>query len=200
MRILLADNRDSFTRNLEHLLFVVTGHAPDIVGYDAFRPESVPGYDLLVISPGPGHPRRYPAYGPVLESGTPVLGVCLGLQIMNMHFGGEVSRLTGCVHGRASTFALFGREVTAARYHSLYLSRVAKGFEVLAELEGVPMAARHASLPLLGLQFHPESFLTADGAGIIRECLRHILASSGKLGGDAANGQDGHEAFAGGSP
>jgi para-aminobenzoate synthetase component 2 len=198
MRILLADNRDSFTRNLEHLLFAVTGRAPDIAGYDAFTPQSVQGYDLLVISPGPGHPREYPAYGPVLESGTPVLGVCLGLQIMNLHFGGGVSRLPGCFHGRASTFTLFGREVAAARYHSLYLSRVAEGFEVLGKLEGVPMAARHESLPLLGLQFHPESFLTTDGAWIIRECLRRILPASGQPGGDAAGGQEGHEALAGG--
>lgn len=186
MRILLADNRDSFTRNLEHLLARATGCPPDIIGYDAFRAESVQGYDLLVISPGPGHPREYPAYGPVLECGLPVLGVCLGLQIMNLRFGGEVSRLPGCIHGRTNTFTLFGKAVTAARYHSLYLSRVADGFEALAELEGIPMAARHASLPLLGLQFHPESFLTAGGAEIIRESLRRILP--------------GHEAIAGERP
>jgi len=175
MRTLLADNQDSFTRNLEHLIACVTGRAPEIVPYRGFRPEFSREFDLTVISPGPGHPRDYPAYGPLLESGRPVLGVCLGLQIANLHFGGEVARLPGCVHGRASRFELFGREVLAARYHSLHLSRVAPDLEVLARFEGVPMAARHKILPVLGLQFHPESFLTPRGADILHDALQMLL-------------------------
>lgn len=171
MRILLVDNRDSFTRNLEHLLVQATGHVPRIAPYDSFRPSDARAFDLCVVSPGPGHPRDYPAYGPLLDSGRPVLGICLGLQIMNLHFGGTVDRLPGCVHGKTSRFTLFGRDVLAARYHSLYLSRVAPDLEVLAGHQGVPMAARHRSLPLLGLQFHPESFLTPHGPDILRDAL-----------------------------
>jgi len=175
MRILLVDNRDSFTRNLEHLLAGVRGRAPEIVSYPDFDPALAAGFDLTVISPGPGHPRDYPSYGPLLDSGRPVLGVCLGLQIANLHFGGEVSRLPGCVHGRASSFELFGRQVRAARYHSLFLSRVAPDMEVLARLGSVPMAARHKWLPVMGLQFHPESFLTPLGGDILRDALQMLL-------------------------
>lgn len=176
MRILLVDNRDSFTRNLEHLLVQAVGHVPRVAPYDGFRPEMAEAYDMTVISPGPGHPRDYPAYGPLLDSGRPVLGICLGLQIMNLHFGGSVERLPGCVHGKASHFMLFGRDVLAARYHSLSLSRVAPDLDVLAEFQGIPMAARHRSLPLLGLQFHPESFLTPHGPDILRDALNLLLS------------------------
>lgn len=175
MRILLVDNRDSFTRNLEHLLVQATGHAPRVAPYDGFHPSMADACDLTVISPGPGHPRDYPAYGTLLDSGRPVLGVCLGLQIMNLHFGGSVERLPGCVHGKASRFTLFGRDVLAARYHSLFLSRVAPDLDVLAEFQGVPMAAKHRRLPLLGLQFHPESFLTPQGPDILRDALNMLL-------------------------
>ena len=172
MRILLVDNRDSFTRNLEHLLVQSLGHAPGLTPYADFRPEVARGFDLVVISPGPGHPRQYPAYGPLLDSGRPVLGICLGLQIANLHFGGAVERLPGCVHGRASEFTLFGRAVRGARYHSLHLSRVAPDMEVLARCGDIPMAARHRSLPVLGLQFHPESFLSDHGEEVLRDCAR----------------------------
>lgn len=174
MRILLADNQDSFTCNLEHLLARVAS-PPVIVPYPDFHEEMSRDFDLTVISPGPGHPREYPAYGPLLDSGRPVLGVCLGLQIANLHFGGSVERLPGCVHGRASRFTLFGREVLAARYHSLHLSRVAPELMVLAESNGIVMAARHRKLPVLGLQFHPESFLTPDGPEIMRDALHLLL-------------------------
>lgn len=175
MRILLVDNRDSFTRNLEHLLAMAAGRGPEIVAYDDFAPDSAREFDLTVVSPGPGHPRDYPAYGPLLDSGRPVLGVCLGLQIANLHFGGLVERLPGCFHGRASRFTLFGREVEAARYHSLHLSRVAPEMEVLADFQGIPMAARHKVLPVLGFQFHPESFLTPRGPDLIRDALQMLL-------------------------
>ncbi|WP_243362004.1 aminodeoxychorismate/anthranilate synthase component II [Fundidesulfovibrio terrae] len=175
MRILLADNRDSFTRNLEHLLHRVCGVAPEIVSYPDLDSEAAARFDLTVVSPGPGHPRDYPAYGPLLASGRPVLGVCLGLQIATLHFGGEVSRLPGCFHGRPSRFEIFGRQVDAARYHSLYVSRPGPDMEVLARCGEIPMAARHRTLPVLGLQFHPESFLTPQGAEIIRECLQMLL-------------------------
>jgi len=176
MRLLLVDNDDSFTRNLEHLLACVTGTAPEIVSYARFRPERAAGVDCVVVSPGPGHPKEYPAYGPLLESGMPVLGVCLGMQVMHQHFGGQVSRLPGCVHGAASRIELWGRSVLVARYHSLYVSHVADGFDVLASCGGVPMACAHRRLPLLGLQFHPESFLTQCGAEFLHDALDRLLA------------------------
>ena len=176
MRLLLVDNDDSFTRNLEHLLVRVTGAAPDVLRYGRFRPEAAKGYDCVVISPGPGHPLEYPAYGPLLESGRPVLGVCLGMQVMHQHFGGEVTRLPGCVHGAVSLMELWGRRALAARYHSLYVSRMARGFEELARCGDVPMACVHRTLPLLGFQFHPESFLTEYGPEFVHDALDRLLA------------------------
>lgn len=246
MRILLADNHDSFTRNLEHLLVAATGCVPMVVPVDRLEEITdgwphVPGeanpavrWDLLVISPGPGTPEEYPQYGPLLggeatrvarmshatgdgaqahlpadppagqsaETATeltatapaatvshpcvppnsphcpvpvPVLGICLGLQIINAHFGGVTSPLPGCVHGKPDTLHYAGQVRTVARYHSLHLSAMGAGMRVLARNgQGTVMAARHECLPLLGYQFHPESFLTPDGVWWIRHAL-HAL-------------------------
>lgn len=176
MRLLLVDNDDSFTRNLEHLLVRVTGTAPVVRPYALFRPEAALAYDCVVISPGPGHPSEYPAYGPLLESGNPVLGVCLGMQVMHQHFNGQISRLPGCVHGAVSPIELWGRTARVARYHSLYVSRVGQGFDVLARCGDVPMACAHRTLPLLGFQFHPESFLTEYGLEFMHGAFDRLLA------------------------
>ncbi|MGJ3524208.1 aminodeoxychorismate/anthranilate synthase component II [Nitratidesulfovibrio sp. D1] len=213
MRILLADNHDSFTRNLEHLLVAATGCVPIVVPADRLA-EVTSGWphasgdespaarwDLLVISPGPGAPVEYPQYAPLLGGEdtrvahahaaaaappsppphtsnsvpAPVLGICLGLQIINAHFGGVTAPLPGCVHGKPDTLHYAGQTRTVARYHSLHLSAMGAGMRVLARNgQGVVMAARHECLPLLGYQFHPESFLTPDGVWWIRHAL-HAL-------------------------
>lgn len=233
MRILLADNHDSFTRNLEHLLVAATGCVPTVVPVDrlddvtAHWPHAhgdpdpaapATRWNLLVISPGPGTPEEYPQYEPLLggeatrvaraphatDDGAdarlparppteqpaapasppcalscpvpvPVLGICLGLQIINAHFGGVTAPLPGCVHGKPDTLHYAGQVRTVARYHSLHLSAMGAGIRVLARNgQGAVMAARHAILPLLGYQFHPESFLTPDGVWWIRHAL-HAL-------------------------
>lgn len=222
MRILLADNHDSFTRNLEHLLTAATGRPPEILPVDRLPDVATcwpDGYGrapwrLLVISPGPGAPGEYPQYAPFLggeatrarrsheadgavEGGTvsashpdgsggcapprpclvptPVLGICLGLQVINAHFGGVAAPLPDCTHGKPDTVVYAGQARTVARYHSLHLSVMGAGMRVLARNgQGVVMAARHETLPLLGYQFHPESFLTPDGVWWIRHAL-HAL-------------------------
>lgn len=164
MKILLIDNNDSFTANLEHLLAVQLGSAPIVVPF-AELPDGPPrNFDLIVLSPGPGAPKDYPGYARVLDCGLPVLGVCLGMQIINEHFGGTTARLAGCVHGKTETIQFAGQDRVVARYHSLYCEQVGQGLEVLARnRDEAPMVMRHRQRPILGYQFHPESFLTQDG-------------------------------------
>jgi len=166
MDILLVDNDDSFTRNLEHLLAGVCGRAPRIAPvrstWDAV------GCDLAVISPGPGHPLDYPYYNELLDGDIPVLGICLGMQIINQHHGGDTGRLPGCVHGRAEAIRWDGRDYDVARYHSLAITRVGAGIEILAEnTSGTPMVISHRRRRQAGFQFHPESFLTPDGEELL---------------------------------
>ncbi len=173
MDILLVDNRDSFTRNLEHLLAVETGGRIRVVPYSSLENGSAKSFDMAVISPGPGRPEEYTGYGALLEADIPVLGVCLGMQIINIHFGGSVVRLAGCVHGRSEEIDFQGRKETVSRYHSLCVEKVADDLEVLAENEaGTVMAIRHRRRKILGYQFHPESFLTTRGGLFIDYALR----------------------------
>jgi anthranilate/para-aminobenzoate synthase component II len=172
MRVLLIDNNDSFTRNLEHLLAVTLDVVPVVTEYASLACVDPLAWELIVLSPGPGAPADYPGYGPVLSSSTPVLGVCLGVQLINNHFGGSVEALPGCVHGKTEVIELAGRSCEVARYHSLYCARVAPELRILAaNRDGVPMALQHRSRPIVGYQFHPESFLTPDGKFIVAHAL-----------------------------
>lgn len=176
LRTLLVDNRDSFTCNLEHLLARATGTPPVVLRHDRLPEMQPEAHDLVVISPGPGAPEEYSGYERVIDSSVPVLGICLGMQILNMHFGGVTAPLDGCVHGKTDT-ALFddGRTFTVARYHSLHVVTPGEGLRVCARTPaGLVMALRHESRPLMGYQFHPESFLTPDGVTLIHHAL-HTL-------------------------
>jgi anthranilate synthase/aminodeoxychorismate synthase-like glutamine amidotransferase len=166
--ILLIDNYDSFTRNLEHLLAVRLQVAPSVARYDEISRLDLSGHDLIVISPGPGRPSEYPEYRRLLSCESPVIGVCLGMQILNELYGGTTDRLETCVHGKTDHIEFNGRRFEVARYHSLYANRIADCFEVVARNnDGVPMAIRHSAKPLIGYQFHPESFMTEEGGYFI---------------------------------
>ncbi|SDK86912.1 para-aminobenzoate synthetase component 2 [Maridesulfovibrio ferrireducens] len=179
MKILLIDNNDSFTNNLEHLLIKeIKGAEVTVVAYSNEKSVELNSYDLLVISPGPGKPQDYPGYEAVIDSGKPVLGICLGMQIINEHFGGQTSRLSGCFHGRTENIDFNGQDLAVARYHSLYCNVIAEGLEIVAaNSQGVPMAIAHNQLPLLGYQFHPESFLT-EQAGVFIDYALDFLGIS----------------------
>ncbi|MDC0336430.1 aminodeoxychorismate/anthranilate synthase component II [Pseudodesulfovibrio sp.] len=176
MHILLIDNNDSFTRNLEHLLATAIAGAMVVVEpYSRLAELDLTAPDCIVISPGPGVPADYPGYERVFEADKPVLGICLGMQIMNEYRGGSTGRLPGCVHGKTDTIFWNDSQRTVARYHSLCVTQVGDGLTILAEnSNSVPMSLGSAHGRMLGYQFHPESFLTPDGGAFIHDALSFL--------------------------
>lgn len=177
--IVVIDHYDSFTYNLKHSLeicgAVVSVHLYD----DPFLKQVVGQADALVISPGPSHPSRAnQTKNALMDSLThkPVLGVCLGMQILNEMSGGSTKAAPFPVHGKPSKikqieqsaiFQNISDPFTAARYHSLVCDRIGQDLKITAESEQIIMAFEHKDYPLFGVQFHPESFLTPDGQQII---------------------------------
>jgi para-aminobenzoate synthetase component 2 len=168
MQILLVDNEDSFTANLLHQIVNVTGHEPVVAPYHLLNEIDTDLYDMFVISAGPGSPAEYPDYDRIFRSGKPILGVCLGMQIMNLYHGGSVSPLTGAKHGICRDVVIDGEAYTCAVYNSLYCSDVADCFDTFAMSGGIPMGIKHRELPVAGVQFHPESFMTLEGDKILK--------------------------------
>jgi anthranilate synthase len=159
-------------------------HGFTVEELDAIRP------DLVVLSPGPGEPKDFDVSGTIglaLRRDLPVFGVCLGLQGMVEHFGGQLDVLPYPMHGKPSTVKVLGgrvfeglpTEFTAGRYHSLYAvrERMPAALKVTAETEdGVIMGIEHRDLPLAAVQFHPESILTLEG-DLGMQLIRRVVAA-----------------------
>ena len=181
-RVLVVDHYDSYTWNLVHLVAAVTGTLPDVVEHDTPGVLSrASSYTHLVLSPGPGHPAEPAdfALGPaVFGLGLPVLGVCLGMQALVTAYGGRVDRIepahgevAAVTHEGAGVFAGLPSPFDAVRYHSLAAVEVPDELEVTATAEGVVMGVRHRTLPLEGVQFHPESILSELGPALVGNFL-----------------------------
>ena len=192
-RVLVVDNYDSFVYNLVQYLGEL-GAEPlvyrnDAIGVEearALRPAAV------VVSPGPGRPEDAGISNDVIErmgEEVPVLGVCLGHQCIGQVFGGRVVRAPVVMHGKTSLVRHGGQGALdglpdpfeATRYHSLVVQResLPSALEVTAEADdGTIMGIRHRSLPVEGVQFHPESILTRDGKTILANFLGGVAASA----------------------
>jgi anthranilate synthase component II len=188
--LLLIDNYDSFTWNLVHYLGelgadvrVVRNDAMDVQAAMALRPEGI------VLSPGPCTPNEagicLPLTMAAAEARIPLLGVCLGHQTIGQAFGGDVIRCHEIVHGKMGTmhhagagvFAGLPSPFQATRYHSLIVDRATlpEALEVTAWLEdGTIMGLRHKTLPVEGVQFHPESIASEHGHAMLRNFLNTL--------------------------
>ncbi len=176
-RVLLIDHDDSFVHMLADY-FRQVGAEVSVTRYKHAQAMLNAGrYDLLVLSPGPGRPEDFgiaKTIDTALAKKLPVFGVCLGVQAIGEYFGGRLGQLAQPAHGRPSRVAVRGgalmhglpNEITIGRYHSLYVERdsVPDVLRVTAATEdGVPMAMEHTTLPVGGVQFHPESLMSLGG-------------------------------------
>lgn len=192
--LLLIDNYDSFTYNLYQFLSEL-GAEVKVCRNDEILVEEIEdlGPSHIVISPGPKTPDQAGISLEVIRDlggRIPILGVCLGHQCIGQHFGGSVVRAPELMHGKTSEVFHQGAGVmrglsnpfTVARYHSLIVDRasVPSCLEISAETsDGVIMGLRHRTLPIEGVQFHPESILTPQG----KQLLGNFLEGAGR--GDA---------------
>ncbi|MCB2064720.1 MAG: aminodeoxychorismate/anthranilate synthase component II [Novosphingobium sp.] len=183
--ILVIDNYDSFTWNLVHYLMEL-GAPVDVVRNDAISAGQAlsSGASGFLISPGPCTPNEagisLDLVAACADAGKPLLGVCLGHQSIGQHFGGTVAR-GGLMHGKTSpvthdgsgVFAGLPSPFTATRYHSLIVEDIPESLAVNATSDdGHVMGFRHKSLPIHGVQFHPESIATEHGHDLLANFMR----------------------------
>jgi len=187
--LLLLDNYDSFTYNLYQYLAEL---GSDIIVFrnDAITVDEVRklGLNGIVLSPGPGRPENAGIMNDIIKAfagEVPILGVCLGHQAIAQTFGAQIGYAPELMHGKTSQiehdnstlFKGIPSPFTATRYHSLVVepSTLPAQFKVTARSsDDVIMAIQHQSMPLYGLQFHPESIMTLDGKNILHNFLKTL--------------------------
>lgn len=187
MRILLLDNFDSFTYNLAHYC-EGEGCLVDVIDNASFEPHELKNYNALIISPGPGLPKEAGVLMSVIKEALginiPILGVCLGMQAIAEHFGGNLYNQDFVKHGVSEWITISSEEAVLFQglenrqqvglYHSWAVEIPEKGDLQPTSFSdsGVLMSLQHRELPIHGVQFHPESIMTTHG----KEMLRNFLA------------------------
>lgn len=189
MKILVLDNYDSFTYNLVQYIQDLTGQKIDVVRNDAIELDDVAAYDIIVLSPGPGVPAEAGIMLPIIRryaAEKPILGVCLGHQAIGEAFGADLENLDQVYHGIETPIKVIDeqdplfREVAdvfqAGRYHSWVIQKdsLPADLKITAiDVKGEIMAMRHRTYPIFGVQFHPESVMTAAGKQMLTNFLLH---------------------------
>ena len=187
MKILLIDNYDSFTFNLYHYLSSLKTKV-DVVRNDKITAKEIikKKYDKIVISPGPGNPNQSGNCLKIVKSlfkRKPILGVCLGHQIIGQVFGSKIIQAKKLMHGKTSKIMSkkvgilenLPKTFEATRYHSLIIDKksLPKDLEITAETkDGLIMGVRHKKYNVHGVQFHPESIKTKFGINILKNFLK----------------------------
>ena len=188
MKILLIDNYDSFTFNLFHYLSSLKTKV-DVIRNDKITSEEIikKKYDKIVISPGPGNPSQSGNCLKIVKSlhkNVPILGVCLGHQIIGQVFGSKIVQARKLMHGKTSTIVSkkkgilknLPRKFEATRYHSLIIDKktLSKNLEITAETkDGLIMGVKHKKYNVHGVQFHPESIKTKLGLKILKNFIKN---------------------------
>jgi anthranilate synthase/aminodeoxychorismate synthase-like glutamine amidotransferase len=182
--ILIIDNYDSFTYNLYQQV-AFTGVHTEVITNDYDKFELIEKYnpEKIIISSGPGTPKNAGISISVVKSyytKIPILGVCLGHQVIGVVFGSDIRKAQNLLYGKTSTihfeksklFTFSSSIIKAARYHSLVINKIPKGFNLTAwDEQNDIMGIEHIKYPIFGVQFHPESFMTKTGDKIIQNFL-----------------------------
>lgn len=178
--LLILDNFDSFTYNLVDYFNQLGVESKLYRNSNSFEEIISNEYQAIVLSPGPESPEKAGCLMQILEyyyQKLPILGVCLGHQAIGQLFGASVIKAEKPMHGKvskinckqAAVFSGLDSTLEVVRYHSLILHNIPDCLEVIASTEkDEPMAIQHKSLPIIGLQFHPEAWLTKEGLKILR--------------------------------
>ncbi|MDU5162849.1 MAG: aminodeoxychorismate/anthranilate synthase component II, partial [Winkia neuii] len=184
MGVLLIDNHDSFTYNLAHLVFAACGQMPQVVIAEDVTDTHLAAADRIIVSAGPGRPAEYPWFpGIFLDPPAPTLGICLGFQGLCEAYGAKLGTARYPRHG----------EVTGGRmrYHSLEITDLPACLTATEwDEDGTLLGVAHKSLPLWGVQYHPESVGSTGGV----ELMRNFLSASAQQVGAGLQGeaQTGH--------
>lgn len=185
MKIILIDNYDSFTFNLYH--YLSTYSLVDVIRNDKIDSSRIikKKYNKIVISPGPGNPNQAGNCLSIVKKlykKIPILGVCLGHQIIGQVFGSKIIQAKNLVHGKTSTIISkqkgilknIPKKFEATRYHSLIIEKksLSKDINITAETEnGIVMGIQHKNFNVHGVQFHPESIKTKYGLKILKNFI-----------------------------
>lgn len=182
MKTVVIDNYDSFTYNLVHYIEEITGTLPAVFRNDSFALEDLSSFDIIVLSPGPGLPEDAGLLMQTLETYSKnkiILGVCLGHQAIALYFGGQLENLESVYHGVSTEIVMtqedpiFGSLTSCevGRYHSWIVSQKdLPDSLMITSLDPSQniMSLKHKTLPIHGVQFHPESVLTPKGKELLR--------------------------------
>ena len=189
LNLLLIDNNDSFTYNIVNIIRKFDNIKLTIVSYgDLFKSSNVHRYEKIIISPGPGNPTEYTYYYTIIKKcllqQIPILGICLGHQIIANHFGAEIYNLKQVFHGQnkyikhfnnSKIFEGIPESFQVGVYHSWAVKKetLPPTLKITAiSQDEVIMAIEHNNAPIFGVQFHPESYITQYGEKIIHNFLQ----------------------------
>jgi anthranilate synthase component 2 len=188
-KILVVDNYDSFTYNLVHMIEEIAGYKVTVWRNDQFDVEQVDDFDILIFSPGPGIPDEAGLMKKVIntyKNSKPLFGVCLGHQAIGECFNAQLENLAEVYHGvmtpvmstgeKSKIFENVNNTFEGGRYHSWVIKNntLPDEFKIICrDSNGEIMGIEHKTLPIVGVQFHPESILTPDGEQMVRNFLKY---------------------------